>query len=84
MPRSVDAQSHATLEWLRSTRGLAIPVYQRDYRWDEATCDQLLTDVRRIADADGEMTHFIGSVLVTPDSADGDYTLVDGQVVYSL
>jgi hypothetical protein len=79
MPRSVDAQSHATLEWLRSTRGLAIPVYQRDYRWDEATCDQLLADVRRIADADDKMTHFIGSVLVTPDSDDGDFTLVDGQ-----
>lgn len=72
------ARSWNTVDWLRSVATVAIPVYQRDYRWTQATCEQLLSDVRRLAAAGPGRTHFIGSVLAAADDV-GHLTLVDGQ-----
>ncbi len=55
-----------------------IPVYQREYRWTQSTCEQLLEDTLHVADGDEAGAHFIGSVLAAVDGGD-EVTLVDGQ-----
>ena len=77
-PTTVDAKSWTTIEWLRRTPAIAIPVYQREYRWTAATCDRLLQDIRVVAAKPEGTTHFIGSLLGKPDDL-GGLTLVDGQ-----
>jgi len=66
------------MAWLAATPRVAVPVYQRDYRWTPGTCDKLLQDIRRVASRPDGDTHFIGSILAKPDSG-GGVTLVDGQ-----
>lgn len=78
MTTTVDASAGTTLDWLRGVPSLAIPVYQRDYRWTPATCERLLDDALAAAHRSPGETHFIGSLLVKPDDA-GGLTLVDGQ-----
>ncbi|MBB2976793.1 hypothetical protein FHX49_002379 [Microbacterium endophyticum] len=79
---NVDATAVNTIDWL-STPGatIVVPVYQRQYRWDIGGCEQLLADVRAVADSDESHTHFIGSILSTRAStADAaDLVLIDGQ-----
>ncbi len=79
---NVIAEGVNTIEWLSSADTvLAVPVYQRQYRWDVDKCARLLEDVRTVADRPEGETHFIGSVLSTVDRT-GDlreFTLVDGQ-----
>jgi len=79
---NVIARGVNTVEWLSSPDiVLAVPVYQRQYRWDVDKCARLLEDVRTVADRPAWETHFIGSVVSTVNRA-GDLkelTLVDGQ-----
>ncbi|MBA8816257.1 hypothetical protein FHX48_001330 [Microbacterium halimionae] len=79
---NVDATAVNTIDWL-STPGttIVVPVYQRQYRWDIGGCEQLLGDVRAVADSDESHTHFIGSILSTQASkADAaELVLIDGQ-----
>jgi uncharacterized protein with ParB-like and HNH nuclease domain/predicted transport protein len=60
-----------------------IPVFQRDYSWTDAQCDQLWHDIVHIADHDSTHGHFLGSVVCisTGDSAPGftQWLLIDGQ-----
>lgn len=79
---NVTADAVVTTEWL-STAGttLAVPVYQRQYRWEIDGCERLLRDLRAVARADAGQTHFLGSILYTATSS-GEGTermLVDGQ-----
>lgn len=75
---NVSASSYGTLTWLQSARRFAVPVFQRDYRWNQDDCKQLLADIRDVAAAPPDRSHFIGSILVTVED-DGAITLVDGQ-----
>ena len=70
-----------TVEWMaEAVTTIAVPVYQRHYRWDVDRCSRLLEDIRVVADADERRTHFIGSILATADKGDaGALTLIDGQ-----
>src|SRR6185312_12576797 len=60
-----------------------IPVFQRDYSWTEAECDQLWKDVTEIARDTSERGHFLGSFVYisTGDTSAGftRWLLVDGQ-----
>ena len=60
-----------------------IPVFQRDYSWTEAECDQLWKDVTEIARDTSERGHFLGSVVYisTGDTSAGftRWLLIDGQ-----
>jgi hypothetical protein len=59
---------------------IVVPVYQRQYRWDIGGCEQLLADVRAVADADDAHTHFLASILSTRTSpSDEELVLIDGQ-----
>ncbi|MTD14067.1 DUF262 domain-containing protein [Nakamurella sp. YIM 132087] len=61
---NVDARAVNTVAWLSAAdTSIVVPVYQRQYRWDIGRCEQLLTDVRAVADFEDRHTHFIGSIL---------------------
>ncbi len=79
---NIDATAVNTIRWLSSAETtIVVPVYQRQYRWDIGGCEQLLADIRAVADSEDRQTHFIGSILSTM-SADGvarELVLIDGQ-----
>ena len=60
-----------------------VPVFQRDYSWNEVHCNRLLDDILRIAHDSTERGHFIGSLvyILAADSAPGftRWLLIDGQ-----
>lgn len=77
---NVAAEAVRTADWLaEATSTIAVPVYQRRYRWEIAGCAQLLEDIREVADGPEGTTHFIGSILAAAPDADGEQVLIDGQ-----
>jgi len=79
---NVEATAVNTIGWLAaSDTTIVVPVYQRQYRWDIGGCEQLLGDIRAVADSDDGHTHFIGSILSTQtgDAATPELVLIDGQ-----
>ena len=58
-----------------------IPVYQRNYDWDESDCRRLLDDIKNIIDTDDR--HFLGTIVyMATDGNDfvlHDYIIIDGQ-----
>lgn len=91
---NVDAIAVNTVAWLSAPdTTIVVPVYQRQYRWDIGGCEQLLGDIRAVADLDDRSMHFIGSILSTvtadtdgrknaePDASApaGELVLIDGQ-----
>lgn len=79
--QAIAAEAVNTVHWLaHDVATVAVPVYQRAYRWDMSECQRLLDDVRTIADAPDGRSHFIGSILATSGADNpSDLTLVDGQ-----
>jgi hypothetical protein len=78
MERTMSAEASATIDWLQGLMGLAVPVYQREYRWTQSACEQFVSDITSIAGEERRSSHFIGSILAAVD-ADRELTLVDGQ-----
>jgi hypothetical protein len=79
---NVDATAVNTIGWLSAGDWtIVVPVYQRQYRWDIGACEQLLSDVRAVADLDDRRMHFIGSILSSTDTVNGggELVLIDGQ-----
>ncbi len=79
---NVDATAVNTIAWLSAPQtSIVVPVYQRQYRWDIGGCEQLLADIRAVADSDERQTHFLGSILSTADADEhaGELVLIDGQ-----
>lgn len=68
---------------INGTTQFVIPVFQRDYSWTEAECEQLWNDVVAIASDPTDRRHFLGSVVyvATGDSSAGftRWLLIDGQ-----
>jgi uncharacterized protein with ParB-like and HNH nuclease domain/predicted transport protein len=68
---------------INGTTQFVIPVFQRDYNWDESRCEQFWKDVIRVAEDTTERRHFLGSVVYvsTGDSHPGftRWLLIDGQ-----
>jgi len=85
-PRGEKMKAAATqlLEFLKNSRQLVIPIYQRTYSWEESECRQLWDDIMR-AGKDGTISaHFIGPIVYIHDRqpmvADPSQLLViDGQ-----
>jgi uncharacterized protein with ParB-like and HNH nuclease domain len=70
---NVEATAVSTIAWLAASETtIVVPVYQRQYRWDIGGCEQLLNDIRAVADAGPDDTHFIGSILSTAASSDDE------------
>ncbi|WP_417562467.1 DUF262 domain-containing protein [Microbacterium sp.] len=79
---NVDATAVNTIAWLSQPQTtIVVPVYQRQYRWDIGGCEQLLADVRAVADSDARTMHFIGSILSAAGTGDRspELVLIDGQ-----
>jgi hypothetical protein len=77
---NIDATAVNTISWLSTIDAtIVVPVYQRQYRWDIGGCEQLLADVRTVADTDPHHMHFIGSVLSSLSAEAGELVLIDGQ-----
>jgi hypothetical protein len=79
---NVDAVAVNTVGWLSAPQtSIVVPVYQRQYRWDIGACEQLLGDIRAVADSDERTMHFIGSILSAQNTQDvaGELILIDGQ-----
>lgn len=78
---NVDATAVNTISWLSGDLTVVVPVYQRQYRWDIGACEQLLADVRAVADSDDRHMHFIGSILssVSGQGDGAELVLIDGQ-----
>lgn len=79
---NVDATAVNTFAWLSAAETtIVVPVYQRQYRWDIGACEQLLGDIRAVADSEDRHTHFLGSILSTnsTDEAAAELVLIDGQ-----
>jgi len=75
---NVEATAVGTLSWLAAASGrIAVPVYQRQYRWETSACAQLLADVRAAADGGEGQRHFLGSILSA--ASDDGLILIDGQ-----
>jgi hypothetical protein len=68
---------------INGTTQFVIPVFQRDYSWTEAECEQLWKDVIGIAGDSSDRGHFLGSVVYvsTGDTSAGftRWLLIDGQ-----
>ena len=81
--RNAAADAVATVDWLGDVASIAIPVYQRQYRWEISACAQLLEDIRAAADGDERSSHFLGSILCISagahPEAGGELVLIDGQ-----
>jgi hypothetical protein len=77
------AQEVPLLTLLAGPRQFVIPVFQRDYSWTEAQCQQLLEDVLRVAKAPDGVIHFMGSIVyVSDDNLDAvlpQWMVIDGQ-----
>ena len=79
---NVDATAVNTIGWLSAADWtIVVPVYQRQYRWDIGGCEQLLADIRAVADLDDRHMHFIGSILssASGEGEDAELVLIDGQ-----
>ena len=50
---------------INGTIQFVIPVFQRDYSWTEAECEQLWRDILQIASDQTDRSHFLGSGLIT-------------------
>jgi len=68
---------------VNGTTQFVIPVFQRNYRWNEAQCAQLWDDVVRAGRRTEDRGHFMGSLVYVPagDTAAGftRWLLIDGQ-----
>lgn len=79
---NVDATAVNTIGWLSAGDWtIVVPVYQRQYRWDIGGCEQLLADIRAVADLDDHHMHFLGSILssTTATGREAELVLIDGQ-----
>jgi hypothetical protein len=85
---NINATAVNTIRWLSAAETtIVVPVYQRQYRWDIGACEQLLSDIRAVADSDERHMHFIGSILSSASTetssrtGDGasELVLIDGQ-----
>ncbi|MFE7844952.1 DUF262 domain-containing protein [Microbacterium sp. NPDC057407] len=79
---NVDATAVNTIGWLSGGEWtIVVPVYQRQYRWDIGACEQLLSDIRAVAELDDRRMHFIGSILSSTGNVGdaAELVLIDGQ-----
>ena len=68
---------------INGTCQFLIPVFQRDYSWTDAECDQLWRDILQIASDPTGREHFLGSVVhISTEDTVASFTrrlLIDGQ-----
>jgi uncharacterized protein with ParB-like and HNH nuclease domain/predicted transport protein len=72
------------LPFLHKANQFVIPIYQRNYSWDEKQCQQLWEDILRVGSNDAIPLHFIGSIVYVQGghasvTAGAPLLVIDGQ-----
>lgn len=73
-----------------SSTSFAIPVYQRNYAWEQEQCEKLLEDIISISDEDSQVKgkkHFMGTItyimhqipIENSPAFKNEYVIIDGQ-----
>jgi uncharacterized protein with ParB-like and HNH nuclease domain/predicted transport protein len=79
----VNAKAIELLEFLRISRQFTIPIYQRNYSWKHAQCQQLWDDLLRAGSSANVSAHFMGSVVCVLSGTDvathDPSVVIDGQ-----
>src|SRR5947207_3255482 len=63
MERCMKAQETQLLPFLNGKKQFIIPIYQRNYSWTREQCEQLWSDIVRVATDESIPAHFLGSVV---------------------
>lgn len=70
-------------QFLEGTKQFIIPVFQRDYRWQDGQCEQLWEDILRVGRDASRANHFMGSVVHIAEGDSGAalprWLVIDGQ-----
>lgn len=76
----MNGQGKLLVHYLRYVEKLVIPVYQRNYDWQEANCRKLYQDLV-YAIRSNKRWHFFGSIVSVSDpmGSNSEYLLIDGQ-----
>ncbi len=61
-----------------------IPIYQRNYDWQDYQCSQLYADIRNVAESVEQPSHFVGSIVymydgLYTDASVKELIVIDGQ-----
>ena len=75
MKNSKEIKEAITIEEVLSNDSYIIPIYQRNYEWEQPQIERLIRDINSI----GENERYYLGTLVTFKRNDGSYELVDGQ-----
>ena len=72
------------LPFLHKANQFVIPIYQRNYSWDEKQCQQLWEDIMRVGANEAVPLHFIGSIVYVQGghasvTAGAPLLVIDGQ-----
>lgn len=67
----------------QSNTQFTIPVYQRDYNWEDKQCGVLLKNILDLSISEENKTHFIGSIVYMHEGVYtlgvNEYSIIDGQ-----
>ena len=75
MKNNKEIKEAITIEKILNEDTYIIPIYQRNYEWEQPQIDRLIRDVNSIEE---DERYYLGT-LVTFKRDDGSYELVDGQ-----
>lgn len=72
------------LSFLHKANQFIIPIYQRNYSWDEKQCQQLWDDIVRVGSNESIGVHFIGSIVYIQGghssvTSEAPLLVIDGQ-----
>jgi uncharacterized protein with ParB-like and HNH nuclease domain/predicted transport protein len=72
------------LNFLHKANQFVIPIYQRNYSWDEKQCQQLWEDILRVGSNETIPLHFVGSIVYVHSSqstvaVSAPLLVIDGQ-----
>ena len=71
----MNIQGQSISQFLNQNVRFVIPVYQRNYEWEEIQCKQLFYDIGN--EIDNNNVHFLGSICYLNNN--NKYVLIDGQ-----
>lgn len=80
----MEAKQKQIVEFLSTNNTqFTIPVYQRNYEWDEKQCSILLRDILQVAESENILSHFMGSIVYIHEGVytigKKEFSIIDGQ-----
>lgn len=76
----MNGQGKLLIQYLKNADNLIIPVYQRNYDWNEIHCQKLYDDLCKTI-REHKKHHFFGGIVSVSDpmGSSSDYLIIDGQ-----